>query len=462
MKTYPEYKDSNLPWLGKIPKHWNILPNRSLFEERKIQNTENEELLSVTITKGVIKQTELLQNSSKKDTSNLDKSKYKLVMPGDIAYNKMRMWQGAVGMSKYRGIVSPAYIVLRVRQDVYPEYYHFLFRTPQYTGESYRYSYGICDDQLSLRYEDFKTINSPLPPLEEQKQIVKFLNYKCSKIAKFIRNKRRLIQLLQEQKQAIINQAVTRGINPNVRLKPSGVDYLGDIPEHWEVRRLKYLVSNVTNNTDTKDKNEIYIALEHIESWTGKLLQHIYNVVFDSQVKRFLSGDILFGKLRPYLAKVTRPNQNGVCVGELLVLRPKTDILIPEFIEQKLRSKHIIDLINSSTFGAKMPRAEWHFIGSIVFSFPPSKKEQEEIMSYILKETTNIDEIIARTNHEINLIREYRTRIISDVVTGKIDVRNIPVEPIEESQSDEGLDMVEEEQMQEELENFEEKTYENL
>ena len=141
LKPYPEYKDSDLPWLGKIPAHWKILPNRALFSERNERNLIKEQLLSVTIKRGVIKQTELLNNTSKKDSSNEDKSKYKLVMPGDLAYNKMRMWQGAVGASKYEGIVSPAYIVLHPRKFAYTWYYHYLFRTSAYMRESYRHSY---------------------------------------------------------------------------------------------------------------------------------------------------------------------------------------------------------------------------------------------------------------------------------------------------------------------------------
>src|SRR5262249_39279526 len=154
--------------------------------------------------RGVIRQEELLADSAKKDSSNEDKSNYKLVCPGDIAYNKMRMWQGAVGASAYRGLVSPAYIVLEPRRNINPQYFHYLFRTPTYTTISYRRSYGICDDMLSLRYEDFKTIRTPLPPREEQDAIVAFLDRKLAEIDRFIALKRRLIDLLHEQKAALI------------------------------------------------------------------------------------------------------------------------------------------------------------------------------------------------------------------------------------------------------------------
>ena len=168
-----------------------------------------------------------------------------------------------------------------------------------------------------------------MPPLHEQKAIVNYLEAKNSNINRFIHNKQHLIKLLSEQKQAIINHVVTRGINPNVRLKPSGVEWMGDIPEHWIIKRLKLLVQNVTQNVTTKEKDEIYIALENIESWTGRLILPKEEIPFESQVKRFRSGDILFGKLRPYLAKVTRAQRDGVCVSELLVLRPQSDEIMP-------------------------------------------------------------------------------------------------------------------------------------
>ena len=195
--------------------------------------------MSVTISKGVIRQSDLLSDTSKKDSSNLDKSKYKLVQPGDIAYNKMRAWQGALGLSVYRGIVSPAYIVQRPRDGVLGKYMHYLFRTPRFAKEAERWSYGITSDQWSLRSEHFKMIYVCLPTHEEQAAIVSFLDRVDRRIRLYIRTKQKLIQLLEEQRQAVIHRAVTRGLDPNVRLKPSGLAWLGDVPAHWEVMPVK-------------------------------------------------------------------------------------------------------------------------------------------------------------------------------------------------------------------------------
>ena len=249
LKPYPAYKDSGVPWLGMVPTHWKVLPNRALFMEVNDRNYPQEPLLSVTIGRGVIQQSDLLKNSSKKDSSNENKSNYKLVQSGDITYNKMRAWQGAIGISDFRGIVSAAYVVVRPRSKLETRYFHHLFRIPAFSKEAERWSYGITSDQWSLRAEDFKQIYSILPTLEEQNRIVDFLDHIDHRVSRFIRVKRRMIALLNEQKQAIIHRAVTRGLDPDVHLKPSGVEWLGDVPEHWEVKRLRNLTTHITSGS---------------------------------------------------------------------------------------------------------------------------------------------------------------------------------------------------------------------
>ena len=245
LRPYPALKDSSVPWLAEVPEHWRVLPNRAVFTEVKERDHPNAEMLSVTIIRGVIRQQALLEDSSKKDSSNQDKSAYKLVRPGDIAYNKMRAWQGAIGVSEYEGIVSPAYVVQRPREAAVPRYLHYLLRTPAFAKEAERWSYGITSDMWSLRPEHFKMIYSCLPPPPEQAAIVRFLDHADRGIRRYIRAKQKLIRLLEEQKQAIIHRAVTRGLDPNVRLKPSGVEWLGHVPEHWSVARLIRLTTRI-------------------------------------------------------------------------------------------------------------------------------------------------------------------------------------------------------------------------
>ena len=164
LKPYPEYKESGQTWLAAVPCHWPVLPNRAIFAEVKDRDHPDEQMLSVTITRGIVPQEALLANSSKKDASRQDKSAYKLVQPRDIAYNKMRAWQGAIAVSDFRGIISPAYIVMRLREDHNARYFHHLYRTPQFAKEAERWSYGITSDMWSLRPEHFKMIYSLLPP----------------------------------------------------------------------------------------------------------------------------------------------------------------------------------------------------------------------------------------------------------------------------------------------------------
>ena len=202
-------KDSGVEWLGEVPEHWEVVPNRALFDEMKERDCPNEEMLSVTIKRGVIKQSSLLERTSKKDNSNLDRSNYKLVQPGDIAYNKMRAWQGAIGVSKYRGIVSPAYVVLRPRIGCESGYFNQLFRTISFAKEAERNSYGIASDMWSLRPEHFKLIRSCLPPPNEQVAIQEYLTSTCDVIDTAIDRATREIRLLEEFRTRLVSDVVT-------------------------------------------------------------------------------------------------------------------------------------------------------------------------------------------------------------------------------------------------------------
>jgi len=245
LKPYAEYKESGAQWLGEVPRHWSVLPNRAVFAEVRDRDHPDEMMLSVTITRGIVKQKTLLESSSKKDSSNLDKSAYKLVQPRDIAYNKMRAWQGAIAASPLRGIISPAYIVMRLRNaEDFPSYFHHLFRTPQFAKEAERWSYGITSDMWSLRPEHFRKIYTPKPPPDEQSAIVRFLDWVNGRLEGAIRAKSKVITLLNEQNQAIIHRAITRGLNPSVPLKPTGIPWLGEIPQHWDVVALGRLCTS--------------------------------------------------------------------------------------------------------------------------------------------------------------------------------------------------------------------------
>lgn len=425
-------KDSGIPWLGEVPEHWEVARLGSVLRERGEINADGgvTNVLSVMRERGVIPYEEKGNIGNKKSD---DITRYKVVRPNDIVVNCMNVIIGSVGLSRYSGCLSPVYYVLVRRSSADdPAYLNAYFQTKPFQLSLTRIGNGILAHRMRIPMGLLKCEPFPRPPSGEQVAIVRFLEYADTRIRRYTRNKQRLIAVLNEQKQAIIDRAVTRGVNGEVPLAPSGIEWLGEVPAHWQMRRLKYLVRNVNDQTEAREPGEIYLALEHIESWTGAISVPDEELEFDSQVRRFQAGDILFGKLRPYLAKVCRPKQPGVCVGELLVLRLDVGGVLPEFLEQKLRSRGIISLVNSSTYGAKMPRTEWAFIGDVVISYPVSDDEQRRILSVLDCETVGINEAITRTQREIALMREYRTRLIADVVTGKLDVRHIVADALPE------------------------------
>ena len=214
---------------------------------------------------------------------------------------------------------------------------------------------------------------------------------------------------------------------PYPTYKPSDVPWLGDVPAHWEMARLKGHTANVADLTKELGRDDIYLALEHVESWTGRFAPAGDDIDFDSQVKRFRAGDVLFGKLRPYLAKVARPGRDGVCSGEFLVLRPSIAKVSSKYLEQVLRSKPVIDVIDSSTFGAKMPRADWHFIGDMQFPLPPLA-EQRAIVRYLDHADRRIRRYVSAKRKLIGLLEEEKQAVVNRAVTRGLDP-NVRLKP---------------------------------
>ena len=336
---YPKMKNSGIEWLGVVPKHWEVLPNRALFAEVKERGHPEEQMLSVTIIKGVIRQQALLADSSKKDSSNQDKSAYKLVRSGDITYNKMRAWQGAVGVSDYQGIVSPAYVVERPRKGASSHYLHHLLRTPAFAKEAERWSYGITSDMWSLRPEHFKMIYGCLPPLPEQAAIVRFLDHANRSIRRYIRAKQKLITLLEEQKQAIIHQAVTGQVDvrtgqPYPAYKPSGVEWLGDVPKYWEVKRFKFLARVANGQVDPRrpeHRGKILVAPNHIRVGTGEIihLETADNQGADSGKYEVRRGQVIYSKIRPNLRKAAIAPLDCLCSADMYPIAVRETELRP-------------------------------------------------------------------------------------------------------------------------------------
>lgn len=467
LTPYPSYKETSIPWLGKVPEHWEVLPGRSVFREINVRGYPNEQMLSVAIKSGVLRQVELLEDSSKKDSSNDDKSKYKLVQPGDLVYNKMRAWQGAMGVSAYRGIVSPAYIVQRLRNaENLPRYIHFLLRTPLFASEAERWSYGITSDQWSLRAEEFKCIYFPLPPLPEQNAIVRFLDYMDRRIRRAIRAKHKRIKLLEEYKQSLISEVVTgkrdvrRTNNPKKpyelhtrppeKMKDSRVEWLGKVPEHWDVRRLKRIARLNPSKSEVpltmRNAPAVFLPMERVgadgrfDAWETKPISSLWN-----GFTYFRRGDIIVAKITPCFE-----NGKGAClqnlptiVGfgstEFHVLRPSAKV--NAFFLYRITTLNEFRQLGADemTGAAGQQRVPAEFIANFLIPLPPLS-EQTAIADYLDYQISIIDSSIASDKRIMELLEEYRSRLIADVVTGKVDVRQIAEQLPEELPEDDAAD----------------------
>ncbi len=431
LPTYNRYKDSNQPWLGKIPEHWEVLPNRALFKEVDERNQPEELMLSVTIDQGVIQQKELLADSSKKDSSRLDKSGYKLVYPGDIAYNKMRAWQGAIGVSDYKGIVSPAYIVQRLRSADDHRYYHYLFRTPLFKKEAERWSYGITSDMWSLRPEHFRIIYSPHPPQSEQHAITYYLDWADERIQRLINAREKEIELLEEYKQVIIQQAVTGQIDVRTgetypEYKDYGMKWLGHIPEKWNTKRLKFIINISSGQIDPSlpdQKSKILIAPNHIEIGSGRIVKFESAADQDASSGKYevRKGQIIYSKIRPNLRKVTIAPFACLCSADMYPISVKKEIRT-EYMLLLLLSKPFTQYAVDCSLRVKMPKVNREELGEALLWFPNTDR-QVEILRFVEDISEPIDKAINVTRQAIKLLNEYRTRLIADVVTGKVDVR---------------------------------------
>lgn len=258
--------------------------------------------------------------------------------------------------------------------------------------------------------------------IETVRKINNFLDKKCEQINQFIADKKKLINLLKEQRQSIVSNYVNSGCVENLSLKENPTIWLKESRSDWQFIKLKHLVElNKSSIDNAKKKNDLQkIALENIDNWTGKFLDGKKDA-FEGQGVEFNKGDVLFNKLRPYLAKAIIAQNDGYCVGELLVLKPLQELITSEFLFFRLMTVEIIDYVNGSTYGAKMPRANWDFIGNIKIPLP-SIDEQNIIVSKIKEETKTIDETIFKTEEELRLVAEYKEALISNAVTGQLHI----------------------------------------
>jgi|LSQX01.2.fsa_nt_gb type I restriction enzyme S subunit len=420
MKKYDSYIKSPIPWFSNIPEHWEIGRLKHLLYERKENNNpiKTTEILSLTNKRGVI------PYSQKGNVGNKSKDRiedYHLAYPNDLVVNNMNVIIGSSGVSQYYGAISPVYYALVSRGEVNIGYCGYIFRLQTFFESLKGLGNGILEHRKRIPITKLNNVLLPVPPRAEQDQIVHFLDWKVSGINRLIENKRKKLNSLKELKKDIVDCTVKSGIRDDVPVRDSGVYWIGKIPSHWSVMRLKSQIK--LSNEKTSDNNLPYIGMENIESWTGKYVKK-NEVKPESTSNVYKAGNILFGKLRPYLAKVFITEDDGICSSEFLVF--KSFQLERKYLFYYLISSSFIDVVNSSTYGAKMPRANWDFIGNCPITIPP-KEEQKEIVKYLDSVFIKIDSLIRNTEQIVERLRELKTRLISDVVTGQIDVRNIEI-----------------------------------
>ncbi|MDE0688389.1 MAG: restriction endonuclease subunit S [Candidatus Poribacteria bacterium] len=417
-RRYPEYKESGVEWVGEIPKHWEVRRNKRVFNERDNRSvTGKEELLTVSHITGVSPRAEK-RNVGMFLAQTLEG--YKHCSVGNLVVNTMWAWMGALGVSAFDGIVSPSYNVYELKSGEYlPRYYDYLYRTPNHVNEIIRWSKGIWTSRWRLYPDAFFSMFTIIPPFREQAQIANFLDRKTGQIDELIRIKERRIELLQEQRTALINQVVTKGLDPNVEMKPSRMEWIGEIPMHWEVKKIKHVATFVSEKS-MPETDAIKISPENVESETGKVLDFFSS--YDSMGVKFQVGDVLFNKIRVYLNKVVYAEYDGYSLGEMIVMRPSLQGM-GKYLFYLMLSSRFIEYCNSISYGAKMPRTAVDDILNAQIPIP-TDSEQRKIADFLNNKTQQVDKLVSAEQRKIELLKEYRQSLISEAVTGKIDVRN--------------------------------------
>lgn len=418
-EKYPEYKDSGVEWLGEIPKEWEAIKMKYLFRDISIKNKPEEELLSVTQNQGVVPRT-WVENRMVMPSGNLES--FKFIRKGDFAIS-LRSFEGGLEYCHHDGIISPAYTVLKKDKELVDNYYKYLFKSYSFISEIQTSVVGIREGK-NISYPILSYSLLPFPSLQEQTSIATFLDNKTSKIDTAIAQKEQMIALLKERKQIIIQNAVTGkwsmvngewSMTPKEKMKDSGVEWIGEIPEGWEVKKVKYCLKSISEKVINKDSEFSYIGMENIESKTGKRIES--EIESEGLSNKFNQGDILFGKLRPYLAKVFLADIEGICSTEFIVYRTQQ----PQYFHKLLLSDAFINLVDSSTYGAKMPRANADWIGEQLIPIP-QEYAQKEISNYIETQSSKIDQAITLQQSQIEKLKEYKATLIDGAVTGKIKV----------------------------------------
>ncbi len=427
--TYRNYRPSGELWLGQVPAHWTLRRLGFYFIERR-QKVSDKVFKPLSVSKaGIVPQ---IETAAKTD----DGDNRKRVNRGDFVINSRSDRKGSSGVSELEGSVSLINTVLIPQEPVCMRFIHHLFRSVLFQEEYYRHGKGIVADLWSTNFSEMKNICLSMPPSSEQEQIASFLDQETSKIDALISEQQRLIELLKEKRQAVISHAVTKGLNPDVRMKPSGVEWLGEVPEQWEVQRLKYVCQLLTSNNDKKTvEGEVMIRLCNYTDvyYNEKILCNLPFMeasATESQVEKFTlrKGDTIITKDSESPDDIAIPsyvpkNLPGVVCGyHLAILRPFV-ALEGLFLSRLFQSNYIKSACAVGANGLTRYGLSQAAISDLELPVPPVD-EQIKIASFLEETTSRIDSLVADAVKTVSLLQERRTALISAAVTGKIDVRN--------------------------------------
>jgi len=432
LQPYAEYKESGQNWLGSLPAHWDVRRTKLLLREVDSRSTTGkEQLLRVSQYTGVTPR-KAADGSDAPDTRAASLIGYKRVAVNDLVINIMLAWNGSMGVSLFDGIASPAYCVYRLNKGAQPWYYHQLLRLTLYKGRIKAVSTGVIESRLRLYSDDLGRIEVIVPPPDEQAAIVRFLDHANRKIDGFIRAKRKLIALLGEQKQSIIHRAVTCGLDPNAPLKPSGIPWLGDIPGGWTTKPIKRL-ARVLNGFAFPSGAYVDSGIPLIRIGDVKSGGDVDVINAAKLPEKYLpshefvalrAGDLVMAMTGATIGKVACFNSTTPALlnQRVCAFRCRPGMAAQGYLFLLLTSQLYLRQVLAACYGGAQPNiSDKTLVG---FKMPVAPFEiQDEIVSLVTTETKDINTAIARTEREIALMQEYRTRLTADVVTGKLDVR---------------------------------------
>ena len=430
-KAYPEYKESGVESLDTIPKMWSIKKLKYIFEiKKRIAGKIGFDVLSVT-QKGI----KIKDIESGEGQLSMDYSKYQMVYPGEFAMNHMDLLTGYVDISNYDGVTSPDYRVFAVRDKhrFYSRYYLYLLQDGYKQRRFFHLGQGSAHlGRWRLPTEAFNEIVYPCPSLTEQIHIASFLDHETAKIDNLIEKQQQLIELLKEKRQAVISHAVTNGLNPDVPMKDSGVEWLGSIPKHWLCTKIKYIakLTPKKSSVNFKINNECtFIPMEKLKR--NSLVTDESKLIRDviSGYTYFEDDDLLLAKVTPCFENkniaVARGLVNSIGFGstEIYVLRPTEKIRV-NYLLYRLQEDNFIRAATGAMTGAGgLKRVPSDFLLNYPIAIPP-KSEMDAIVDYLNAQEVHYDLMERNAKQAVQLLQERRTALISAAVTGKIDVRD--------------------------------------